>query len=487
MANSARQAVLEKVQDKAQHRYKKPTKQINDGDDLTFFFTSTAYRDLTIWLLQLTRAMFPVKASDGKATATTLDTPLSFSAQVLALRALLDDLLRFIDRAPPDTGPRRFGNVAFRKWFQLVDEEASALLQKHLATFLPVLLEASAEEADATLLSELKVYLLGSFGSAQRLDYGTGHELSFLALLGSLWKLNFFGAGEETTIVVGIVQPYLALMRKLILTYTLEPAGSHGVWGLDDHSFIPYIFGSAQFGPPIADGDITSPLPTEGSIEGSPSPSSVTSKPMVADFKDSNMYFSAIQFIYDVKTGPFWEHSPVLYDISGIKDGWGKINKGMLKMYAAEVMGKFPVVQHFPFGSLFAWEKDPNAAATVASIHVQHQPPQSKDVPPVASVGTAAPWARSSGAAMPQMQSSTGMPTTRAPWAAAQASDRRLPAIASSMAPPLQANAGTMGSNPPQAGASTTTSAPWATGSQQGGRGQMPSTSAPWANQSSRR
>lgn len=39
------------------------------------------------------------------------------------------------------------------------------------------------------------------------------------------------------------------------------------------------------------------------------------------------MYFSAIGFIYDVKRGPFWEHSPTLYDISGIKDGWAKVNK----------------------------------------------------------------------------------------------------------------------------------------------------------------
>jgi serine/threonine-protein phosphatase 2A activator len=39
------------------------------------------------------------------------------------------------------------------------------------------------------------------------------------------------------------------------------------------------------------------------------------------------MYFSAIGFIYDVKKGPFWEHSPILFDISGVKAGWAKINK----------------------------------------------------------------------------------------------------------------------------------------------------------------
>jgi hypothetical protein len=39
------------------------------------------------------------------------------------------------------------------------------------------------------------------------------------------------------------------------------------------------------------------------------------------------MYFGAIGFINDVKKGPFWEHSPILFDISGVKAGWAKINK----------------------------------------------------------------------------------------------------------------------------------------------------------------
>ena len=117
---------------------------------------------------------------------------------------------------------------------------------------------------------------------------------------------------------------YLRLIRKLILTYTLEPAGSHGVWGLDDHSFIPYIFGSAQLSPAI---NSPKDIPMEGSISGAPDPGDVAKATVVERERKTNMYFSAIGFIYDVKKGPFWEHSPMLFDISGVQAGWAKINK----------------------------------------------------------------------------------------------------------------------------------------------------------------
>ena len=62
---------------------------------------------------------------------------------------------------------------------------------------------------------ELASYLLGGFGSSQRLDFGTGHELSFLAFLGCLWKLGGFTAGDEISddgrlersIVLGVFEP----------------------------------------------------------------------------------------------------------------------------------------------------------------------------------------------------------------------------------------------------------------------------------------
>lgn len=184
-------------------------------------------------------------------------------------------------------------------------------------------------------------------------------------------------------------------MRRLILTYTLEPAGSHGVWGLDDHFFLPYLFGSAQLTRPVTHED--EPMPQEGSVRGAPKPDAVCKADLVERYRGENMYFSAIGFINDVKKGPFWEHSPVLYNISGIKDGWGKINKGMFKMFLAEVLGKFPVVQHFPFGSLFTWELDPDVPDSVREATPTAAAPGGGVAAPATGsapmVGTQAPWA----------------------------------------------------------------------------------------------
>jgi len=306
----------------SQHAFTEPVKKINEGQDVAHFLISQAYSDLVTFLLQLNRAMFPcrIQVAPGQSTIKTweLDTlNVAFGKPILQLRALLEELNKIVDEVPLSVAPRRFGNVSFREWYRLVEERSSLLLRRHLP-----------KDMNQDAIGEVQTYFLGSFGSPQRLDYGSGHELSFLAFLGCIWKLGGFGSsstgGLERSIVIGVFEPYLQLARRLIKTYTLEPAGSHGVWGLDDHSFIPYIFGSAQNGLPVRPTDQT---PLEGSLEGAPNPADVTKLAEVNRQRERNMYFGAIGFIHDVKKGPFWEHSPMLYDISGVPQGWGKINK----------------------------------------------------------------------------------------------------------------------------------------------------------------
>lgn len=343
----ARFPTLEVLDPASPHTFTRPHKCINEGPDVNTFLRSKAYRDIGVFVMQLNRAMCPRKVKDdsGKDKIQTFPIGSEYETQppasVKSVQDMLSKIEAFIDDAPPDPGPRRFGNVSFRKWYQLLEEQLPTLLSQHVPESVRRFGTAESDERVTSAEDELKSYLMGSFGSAQRLDYGTGHELSFLAFIGCLWKLGTFKDGKpggdiERSIVLGIFEPYLRVCRRLILTYTLEPAGSHGVWGLDDHSFQPYIYGSAQLTRPITDEE---PMPLEGSVLRAPKPGQVAKAEFVQEERKRNMYFSAIGFINDVKTGPFWEHSPILFDISGVRDGWGKINKVLFNPRCSERPG----------------------------------------------------------------------------------------------------------------------------------------------------
>lgn len=204
-------ATLALISPNRPHTFVTPAKRINEGHDVPAFLTSQAYRDIGIFIMQLNVAMCPRKQVGSTAALTwQLDSLIHLSEPVQKLQELLKRLSSMIDEAPPDTGPRRFGNASFRKWYEILEARVEELLKELLPRSV---LDFPFDAQSSSVLEELIPYLLGSFGSAQRLDYGTGHELSFVAFLGCLWKLGAFAETEahdgavEREIVVGVIEP----------------------------------------------------------------------------------------------------------------------------------------------------------------------------------------------------------------------------------------------------------------------------------------
>lgn len=298
--------------------FEAPTKRIASEDDLRRFLEGETARDFVAFILSLNQAVTGTKLSAA---------PAALSPAVEALAGALDELRAWVDEVPPAAQSLRYGNPAYRTWSARVAAAAPEMVARMLR---PAGLEPAA--------AELAPYFADSFGNATRIDYGTGHETAFAALLYCLAALGAVGEADRVALVNVAFEKYLRLMRHVQTTYWLEPAGSHGVWGLDDYQFLPFVFGSAQ-------------------LVGHPfiRPKSIHSEDVLEAYSEDYTYLGCVQFVKRVKKGPLFETSPMLDDVSGVPN-WGKVNAGMLKMYQAEVLGKFPIMQHFLFGSLIRWQ-----------------------------------------------------------------------------------------------------------------------------------
>ncbi|GAA5874680.1 hypothetical protein JCM3774_004780 [Rhodotorula dairenensis] len=296
-----------------------PRRKIFTEADLAPWFKSSAYADLERTVFRLTAAV----QGQSNAVACTESEPTK------KLVSFLRDAKLWVAETRLAPGPQRFGNKAFRDWMARLEEAESGFQRELLAT-----VEVPPDLTGAAL-PELSFHLLSSFGSPQRLDYGTGHELSFLCYLVCLCRLRVFSETDEHALVVRVFAEYIEVCRQVQKVFKLEPAGSKGVWGLDDHQHLVYLFGASQ-------------------LIGHPSlrPASILSTTDVAAEAPSYLFLSSIAHIRELKRGPFHEHSPLLHQIATTVPTWHKVTKGLWDMYKVEVLSKVPVVQHCRFGDV---------------------------------------------------------------------------------------------------------------------------------------
>ena len=208
------------------HKFTATSKKINHPDLLNTFINGKTYALIINFLKMLQNSI------KGKSNS---QVPKSQNPCFLGLEKMFDELDKYFDEIPLSTKEQRFGNTAFKLFRDKVEKNYDSLLKLVLVP-----------KYDSGLALELKNYLLDCFGSYQRLDYGTGHELNFLCFILILFCVGYYKEEDFASIVVHIFFRYIAFVRKIQVHFHLEPAGAHGVWGLDEYQFLSFLIGSAQ-------------------------------------------------------------------------------------------------------------------------------------------------------------------------------------------------------------------------------------------------
>lgn len=239
-------------------KFHQPVRGINNSNDLDNFKKSETFAELSGFVKACADAVASKKTSDEMPVSAVISKIVEF----------MNRLYDLVGEFPPLKQPMRFGNRAFKQFHSRLCELSPA--------FVADILQGNSADANFEVAS----YLNTAFGNETRIDYGTGHELSFAVFLLCLFKLKVIGKADLTAAVLKSFAAYLRVIRRLNQEYLLEPAGSHGVWGLDDYHCLVFVWGAAQL---VGHPDIA--------------PKSIHDSEVLDSGAEDYLYLSGIQFV----------------------------------------------------------------------------------------------------------------------------------------------------------------------------------------------
>lgn len=181
------------------YNFKVPSKEVKNPMDIQKWQNSETYHELINFIQAV------CKCITGKSNSSQCFV----SPNIEKLLKLIDHLQKLVESTPPINQPQRFGNAAFRSWHQKMSES----------------FEENVDFIPCEAVIELKPYFIESFGNSTRIDYGTGHELSFILFLMGLFKIGVLLKSDELAVALRVFNKYLHFVRLLQTTYKMEPAG----------------------------------------------------------------------------------------------------------------------------------------------------------------------------------------------------------------------------------------------------------------------
>ena len=312
-----------------QLQFSKAEKIINNQEKHRFFTNGKTYKKVVEYIHLFQDSVRKIKNS------LDVKKELEKDANLKAMYDFLEKAENLTTSHPPlNKESQRFGNTAFRTWYDDLEKLFDSDFAKSLDSAFPV------ESTSTKLSEEIKPYISECFGNSKRIDYGTGHELNFFCVILILTEIGFFSKNLVQNLIQIIFKKYLSVCKTLQTLYNLEPAGSKGVYGLDDYHFLCFIFGAAEL---IDNTEKMTPKEIQENLT------------RLEELSTQYMFFDAVYYNVKSKNGQLSQHSPVLFQISNVPL-WEKVAKGLIFMYEDEVLKKIVVSQHFYFGSILTYE-----------------------------------------------------------------------------------------------------------------------------------